>query len=207
MWDMHAYVAEDPYARWSMIANWVSAGATTAGVILAAIGGAVAYRLFRLESDRDARTEIAARRQQASAVGFWMNLEGAHGVEAYVVNTSALPIYKVQVVARFEVDPVDRLELEEELGHHALTPEYRELTTAPEGNPDGKFRISSIEKEVLAPSEQVLFYVGDRYPPRYIYALFGDNYGQIWVRDASGTIVERTDQHSKKIRTGEPLFD
>ncbi|MEU6206093.1 hypothetical protein ABZ814_21225 [Micromonospora musae] len=110
---------------------------------------------------------------------------------------------------RFEVDvdPVDRLDLEEVLGHDPLTPEYRELTTVPGGDLDGEFRIGFIEKDVLAPSEQVLFYVGDRHPPRYIYAFFIDNYGQVWVRDAFGTLVECTDQHREKIRTGEPLFD
>jgi len=90
---MLLYVDEDPYAKWSMIGSLVSAGATLLGVILAGFAGYVAYRLFKVESERDRQAVALLLRQQAAAIGFWHDDEGVW----LLSNHSALPIYDIFV--------------------------------------------------------------------------------------------------------------
>src|SRR5687767_8359389 len=68
----------DPYGQSTMIAGWVSAMSTTMAAVLAGVAGAVAYRLYKVESlrDQEARDErrarLAGQRQgQASKVCGW----------------------------------------------------------------------------------------------------------------------------------------
>ncbi|NUT21365.1 MAG: hypothetical protein HOV77_19500 [Hamadaea sp.] len=88
--------SSDPYAKWSMIASLISAAATVAGVVLAAVAGLVAYRLFVLESARDRRDRDAARREQAAKIWVWEDESGL----VSIINQSTLPVFDV----RFAVD-------------------------------------------------------------------------------------------------------
>lgn len=76
-------------------------------MVLAGIAGYVALRLFRVESRRDLRqaerdehVRQEARRQQASAVGVWMD-----GGKMIAANLSGLPIYRLKM--RVRTDPKD----------------------------------------------------------------------------------------------------
>ena len=50
----------------------VEAVGSAGSALLAAAAGLVAYRLYKIESDRDRRTELQLMRQQAASVGVWI---------------------------------------------------------------------------------------------------------------------------------------
>src|SRR5688572_3368147 len=81
---------------WSVIDAIGSFG----GMVLAGIAGYVAYRLFKVESERDRKVELLqarqaeeSMRQQAASVGFWLDPSGS----AHIFNASPLPIYDVNL--------------------------------------------------------------------------------------------------------------
>ncbi len=70
-------------------------------MILAGVAGYVAYRLFKVESERDQRAEQARRQQmadqardQAARIGFWKDNRSD---VIKVLNASSLPVYDAEL--------------------------------------------------------------------------------------------------------------
>lgn len=66
-------------------------------MILAGIAGFIAYRLFKVETERDEKREQDALQQQANSIGVWTDDQ-----KLIVANLSGLPIYDVLVSYRID---------------------------------------------------------------------------------------------------------
>jgi hypothetical protein len=112
------YLATRPWELGD-VATWISAAANVATVILATIAAGVGYRVYKVESGRDARAELDRRertaderRAQASLVSVWYGRSPESRSEqrgrmtwilydwgGWIVNASETPVY--DAVLRF----------------------------------------------------------------------------------------------------------
>ncbi|MDI1463231.1 hypothetical protein QEZ54_19810 [Catellatospora sp. KI3] len=74
------------------------------GMVLGGVAGIVAYRLYKVESERDRQAELLRleqaherARHQASRIGYWYDTDERC---LNVFNASSLPIYGIRVVLR-----------------------------------------------------------------------------------------------------------
>ncbi len=113
--------------QWGDVPTWINAITTTFALVAAAVAAMVAYRLYQIESSREARTaedrESVAegrRRAQANKVAAWFDSKDAASKVwgAVIRNASDLPIFDIQVrfVFNFELwsgGPRDNMEAED----------------------------------------------------------------------------------------------
>jgi hypothetical protein len=164
---------DDPYARWSMIGSLVSAGATVMGVILAGVGGIVAYRLYKVETERDLRIAEEALRQQAAMIAFWVR-----GGQVFVGNHSPLPIYNVMVARPHLIDAKPRTPIQN----------FRVMVDGQRVNGLLPGMIGTVELDVKATAQatgaEVLLAAGPN-----LVLLFRDNAGVRWLRTIEGRLI------------------
>ncbi|MFG1883234.1 hypothetical protein [Micromonospora sp. NPDC049102] len=147
----------------------VDAVGSAAGALLAAIAGFVAYRLYKIESERDRRTEMQWARQQAASIGVWIRDE----VEPLDLDED-------------EPEPISEPELTFVVTNMSALPIYR-LSVHFDLGQDRALRIVT-QRDVLLPAERFETQVpseieGARRRP---VLTFRDNAGAEWWRDSTG---------------------
>jgi hypothetical protein len=137
--------------------------------LLAATAGFVAYRLYKIESERDRRAEMQLIRQQAASVGVWIR-DDVDALDRDEDEPEPTPEPEVTfVVANMSPLPIYRLSVHFDLG------------------PDRAQRVV-IQRDVLLPGERFETQVpaevdGER---RRTVLTFRDNAGTEWRRDSTG---------------------
>ncbi|BCB75231.1 hypothetical protein GCM10022251_34120 [Phytohabitans flavus] len=150
---------------WEVVGALGSAGSA----LLAATAGFVAYRLYRIESERDRRTEMQLARQQAASVGVW-------------IRNDVEPLFRDED----EPEPAPEPELTFVAANMSTLPVYR-LSVHFDLGQDKALRVVT-QRDVLLPGERFETQVptevdGERRRP---VLTFRDNAGAEWRRDSTG---------------------
>ncbi|WFE62890.1 hypothetical protein [Micromonospora sp. WMMD714] len=183
-----AYLATRPWELGD-VATWIGALANIATVILALAAALVGYRVYKVESGRDARAELERRareaderRSQASLVAVWYGQSAearkmlrsvatwvVYDWGAWIVNASQSPVYDA-VVRFYRPDPENTSWVSHPI---RVVPPYRgELLVNVEANaPDGLTD-------------------GERHGDLDVSLEFRDAAGRYWLRDRSGYLHE-----------------
>ncbi|WP_328342161.1 hypothetical protein [Micromonospora sp. NBC_00421] len=183
-----AYLATRPWELGD-VATWIGALANVATVILALAAAMVGYRVYKVESGRDARAELDRRerraderRSQASLVAVWYGrsttarqvVAGLSGWVVYdwgawIVNASESPIYDA-VVRFYRPNPEKTSWLSRPI---KVVPPYRgELIV----------NVNDIAPDDLTDDE--------RHDGLVVSLEFRDAAGRYWLRDRSGYLHE-----------------
>jgi arabinogalactan oligomer/maltooligosaccharide transport system substrate-binding protein len=159
---------------------------TWLGVVLAAVGGFVALRLYVREADRDERAaeerrarDLEARRAQAALISAWYdiqeqeyrsNLDGemryTYRWGAYLRNASELPVYEVKIDFYAVVEGIER----------PAGTESRRVV------PPGLIFVQTPWDLATFPQESTM----DSY---VVSITFRDTAGQRWTRDTNGQLL------------------
>ncbi|MFI6332929.1 hypothetical protein ACIBBG_32060 [Micromonospora chersina] len=163
-------------------ATWIGALANIATVILAAVASAVGFRVYKIESGRDARAEQDRReraederRSQATRVSAWYGFgDSGLGGPAFggrVLNASELPIYDV-IVSFFKGDFAIPSAPWRMVTLRVVPPTHREVFVDPQQEDRTRF------------ANSVLKHLD-------VEVAFRDAAGRYWRRDRHGFLEER----------------
>jgi hypothetical protein len=85
--------------NWGDFPTWISAVASVGALIFAALAAIAAYRLFKVETERDSRQGDEERRaRQAHAVSAWYALDAERRLYGcHLRNASDSPVYDVAI--------------------------------------------------------------------------------------------------------------
>lgn len=184
--------------KWGSIAEWVAALATVAAFFAALVAARFAAGALKIEQARETDRLEIKKREQASLVSAWIDIEYAVGADGSRVavtgltcrlrNASALPVHDVRVIGLIERHSKERRSREMFRGV--------ELSTLPPSN-------EPIVERIGGPGRNGLVSVVDgaaraaRIAPRCTLE-FTDSSGRRWVRYPSGELEEDLDYESTR---------